>query len=404
MTSLVLLGGGGLQGSALLDLDLVNQAYLTEGLYLPVFTSMPSLPVFTRSGAALAFDTRIDAGDYLNAASLISYTTGVPRINGQGMLIEKASTNYAYSGLTNISCINTSTYGTWNTSTVYDYEINTASTTTDWFQVNCLLTGGVTIGTTYSVSFMHQPRYPDLTDMSSYFTMSGATALLFANGSTQGVTVTSRSTIRLDSWYRTTITFTASASNGNNLTAVRIRTVGGVVYRPLLTAPQVETGYGTSWIKTSGAATTRNADVFRATLQSTPAGAVVSFNNSAPGVGCYYMAVQESGGSSNYAYVLVSGGIVYFIVVSGGVQVGSVNMGAPLLGINTVCWRLTGLVASASLNGAPPVSVAVASIPVTNQLGIGEVLGLPANDYVRRVRILRSAPTDAQMSTLSRAA
>lgn len=423
MSNLVLVGKGS-QGAAILDLDFIRRRYRAENLDWPLPQNMPVAPIFTRASTDYAFsaDAAADGHAFTPGVGSITqnpdanvgtYTSGLPKITTRGLITELGRTNYAFSAPTVITSgsggtgVNNGTTDTYYGSSVCD--LSGFVPTADFFQVNCVVPGGVSAGNVMTVSVMLGPRNgsgPHIyTGDPFIFQLNTSDCLRFANGSTGGVSGVTYGLERVGDNDRFFANFTVVAGNGNNLTGIRLRTRTAGEQRYWVMAPQVEFGTLTSWIIANSAAVTRATNLYEVPVGAVQGGVVI-FNNpqdyfSANGLPVFGSVLGVTNGAqTDTLWVKQTGPSIGIDLYKASSLLSGDTRGARP-GTNALAFRLNAAGLAYSINGGPVYTTATPTPLATTTVYLGNFASVGNYAGVRRFIVPKVVPSNDQLQVLS---
>jgi hypothetical protein len=244
------------------------------------------------------------------------------------------------------------------------------------------------------------------------------TNLLLNSATLSTQTVTTTAVAHTLSFYGTgTVTLTGASTAGplvgtgaNNRVTLTFTPIVGPLLLTVtgsVTMAQVEIGsFATSPIITTGAAGTRGVDsAFVTGLAGLPPFTLITDGDTGASSFPQYGAVDDGTSANRVAHLRVgSANNAYAEITSGGGSTG-VNVGptgAVFAGQTTkIASSVTSAGFRASRDGSA-IATAARTVNALNRLCVGTVSGtLPANGYIRRVRVLPFAATDAQLQALT---
>lgn len=402
-------------GLRVLDLDFANQYYVglnSAGRAFPVGWS------FTRTdtdGTATALDL---------AGNVIPFASGVPRITNRGLLVEEGRTNLfprsqefndAVWSKTNATVTANATTAPDGAATADKIEETSATGFHGVTQIITLGAGAVTLSAfvksaerTFALVGMTDTATGDCNAIVNLTT--GAVVGGGAGGSWTGRSVTVTAVANGFWWVTVTGTKGASASVGPYIRAALdasttsyAGTTGSGIFA--WQADLQAASSATSPIITTGAAGTRGAEIPQITglgaLLTPPFTAITEWNSETP-LGGFPAAL----GGNNFIYSWSQGDSVPANRI--GMRAVSGNVNGPSGTSRTAGLEIKHAVAfdgtaaqRQSVNGAS-VQNSTLTLPAQTLLNIGRYdAGTPANGYIRRIRILPRAVSDAELVALT---
>jgi hypothetical protein len=246
----------------------------------------------------------------------------------------------------------------------------------------------------------------------------GRTNLLLNSATLSTQSVTTTAVAHTLSFYGTgTVTLTGASTAGplvgtgaNNRVTLTFTPIVGPLLLTVtgsVTLAQVEVGsFATSPIITTGAAGTRGAEnVFVTGLAGLPPFTLITDGDTGASGFPQYGAIDDGTSANRVSHLRInSSNSAYAEIQSGGAAAGNTvgTVGGVLAGQTTKIASsviATGLRASRDGSG---IATAARTVNALNRLCVGNATGLlPANGYIRRIRVLPFAATDAQLQALT---
>jgi hypothetical protein len=168
--------------------------------------------------------------------------------------------------------------------------------------------------------------------------------------------------------------------------------------------PQLELGaFATSPIITTGAAGTRGADVPVLTLPDSAAYTIVADGFGSPGTTTAILTSRDDTTSNNRIQIGNAGQVITYGATAGGVAEFFVTTATTSIPSFKAAVRVAVNNAAVAINGAIVQTDTVFAVPATTRLAVGidRFNNTPFNSYIRRVQILPTAISDAQLQALT---
>ena len=407
------------------DLDFVSQVYQYVGAPYVTPTDLPGT-TFSRATAAYGDDT---------ADNLILFPSGVPRITNKGVLIEEGRTNVLLRSQEFDNVVWSKVRGSISAN---------AALAPDGTQTADLFVEDTSTSNDHGVAYAWVYNFGAGTYTASTYAKPAGNNYLFVwldNGSGVGHTVeidltTGASRItRQDSsswtgpvvtvlpagsgWWRIVVT----AATTQTLVQMRLYTApvawvsgnygtptytGGGVNGMYLWGAQVETGsFPTSYIPTTSASVTRNADVLASANDTNPSAYTVVAEFTVPLTGPVYGRVWcwDDGTVNNRTMVYYDRGLgqLYAVVDTGGVNQAAIYLGVVTPGQTyKVAMAVAANDFAAICTGGTLGTDASGAVPSTNQFGYGcsPASGDQFGGVVRRVRRFSTRKTNSELQAL----
>jgi hypothetical protein len=409
------------------DLNFAGGVFWLGGASTSAFTTLPGAS-FSRTdtnGTATALDL---------AGNAIQFATGVPRITNRGLLVEEGRTNLLLRSqeFDNAAWVQTTTTVTANAIAAPDGSL-TADLLTTNATSGCVTrqdVAGIAPGNPHTMSFFAKAGSGNTFVAAILFTPTGVNGARAwfntTNGAVSGVAaagagtgISTTSTALANGWYLFTLTVTPNGAGtvlraelDQSTTSGSYNTVnGGNLY---LWQADVQPGsFPTSPIITTGAAGTRGGDVplltgvpfyaggvtLLADLEELTAAAPASANEfiaslSDNSINNRISLFRIQGTSSLGSRSTVGGAATNPGDIASVLGVGVRRAGASVLAGRSI----------SAVGGTLSTSAAPASVPPYTQLNVGlndTANGSWVNAYIRRIRIIPRAVSDAELQALT---